>query len=119
MTDMSLSLVTVENTQYERFLQLSQFPKPCHKWYEPMPEEETKKIASFIARTMPVIWPIQHYFKKNSFGIPKTIIRAPKTGDLFVLLKQRCSTRPQFERALKEVLQEIALVGLWRAYFIE
>jgi len=31
----------------------------------------------------------------------------------------RCETRPQYERALKEILQELALVGLWRAHFFE
>jgi len=37
-----------------------------------------------------------------------------------VMLKRyRCQTRPEYERALKEVLQEIALVGLWRARFFE
>lgn len=30
-----------------------------------------------------------------------------------------CETRPQYERALKEILQELALVGLWRARFFE
>jgi predicted nucleotidyltransferase component of viral defense system len=36
-----------------------------------------------------------------------------------MLNRYRCETRPQFERALKEILQEIALVGLWRAHFFE
>jgi predicted nucleotidyltransferase component of viral defense system len=31
----------------------------------------------------------------------------------------KCQTRPEYERALKEILQEIALVGLWRARFFE
>src|SRR5262245_31419672 len=36
-----------------------------------------------------------------------------------MLARYRCETRPQFERALKEILQELALVGLWRAHFFE
>ncbi|MEI8365350.1 MAG: nucleotidyl transferase AbiEii/AbiGii toxin family protein [Parachlamydiaceae bacterium] len=36
-----------------------------------------------------------------------------------MLEKYHCQTRPQFERALKEILQELALVGLWRARFFE
>jgi predicted nucleotidyltransferase component of viral defense system len=36
-----------------------------------------------------------------------------------MLNRYRCETRPQFERALKEILQELALVGLWRAHFFE
>lgn len=31
----------------------------------------------------------------------------------------KCQTRPQYERALKEILQELALIGLWRAHFFE
>lgn len=36
-----------------------------------------------------------------------------------MLTRYTCETRPQFERALKEILQELALVGLWRARFFE
>lgn len=36
-----------------------------------------------------------------------------------MLNRYRCETRPQFERAFKEILQELALVGLWRARFFE
>jgi predicted nucleotidyltransferase component of viral defense system len=36
-----------------------------------------------------------------------------------MLDRYRCETRSQFERALKEILQELALVGLWRARFFE
>ncbi len=36
-----------------------------------------------------------------------------------MLSRYNCETRPQFERALKEILQELALVGLWRAKFFE
>lgn len=36
-----------------------------------------------------------------------------------MLKKYRCETRAQFERALKEILQELTLVGLWRARFFE
>lgn len=36
-----------------------------------------------------------------------------------MLNRYRCETRPQFERALKEILQDLALVGLWRAHFFE
>lgn len=36
-----------------------------------------------------------------------------------MLDRYHCETRSQFERALKEILQEIALVGLWRAHFFE
>ncbi len=34
-----------------------------------------------------------------------------------MLERYQCQTRPQYERALKEILQELALVGLWRARF--
>lgn len=37
----------------------------------------------------------------------------------YMLDRYRCKTRPQYERALKEILQELALVGLWRAHFFE
>ena len=36
-----------------------------------------------------------------------------------MLGRYRCETRMQYERALKEILQEIALLGLWRARFFE
>lgn len=36
-----------------------------------------------------------------------------------MLERYQCQTRPQYERALKEILQELALVGLWRAHFFE
>ena len=36
-----------------------------------------------------------------------------------MLSRYSCETRPQYERALKEILQELALVGLWRAKFFE
>src|SRR5271165_7562310 len=36
-----------------------------------------------------------------------------------MLNRYKCETRPQFERALKEILQELALVGLWRSRFFE
>ena len=36
-----------------------------------------------------------------------------------ILRKYKCETRAQYERALKEILQELALVGLWRARFFE
>lgn len=36
-----------------------------------------------------------------------------------MLKRYTCETRPQFELALKEILQELALVGLWRAKFFE
>jgi predicted nucleotidyltransferase component of viral defense system len=36
-----------------------------------------------------------------------------------MLERYSCQTRPQYERALKEILQELALVGLWRARFFE
>ncbi len=36
-----------------------------------------------------------------------------------MLKRYKCETRPQFELALKEILQELALVGLWRAKFFE
>src|SRR5687768_13788036 len=36
-----------------------------------------------------------------------------------MLKRYHCETRPQFERALKEILQELSLIGLWRAHFFE
>lgn len=36
-----------------------------------------------------------------------------------ILRRYKCETRSQYERALKEILQELALVGLWRAHFFE
>lgn len=36
-----------------------------------------------------------------------------------MLNRYHCETRSQYERALKEILQELALVGLWRAHFFE
>ena len=36
-----------------------------------------------------------------------------------MLKRYRCRTRPEFERAIKEILQELVLVGLWRAHFFE
>ncbi len=36
-----------------------------------------------------------------------------------ILRRYKCETRSQYERALKEILQEFALVGLWRAHFFE
>jgi len=36
-----------------------------------------------------------------------------------MLRRYKCETRSQYERALKEILQELALVGLWRAHFFE
>lgn len=36
-----------------------------------------------------------------------------------ILRKYKCETRAQYERALKEILQELTLVGLWRAHFFE
>lgn len=36
-----------------------------------------------------------------------------------MLARYRCQTRPQYERALKEIMQELALVGLWRGHFFE
>jgi Nucleotidyl transferase AbiEii toxin, Type IV TA system len=36
-----------------------------------------------------------------------------------ILRRYKCETRAQYERALKEILQELALVGLWRAHFFE
>ena len=36
-----------------------------------------------------------------------------------ILRRYQCETRSQYERALKEILQELALVGLWRARFFE
>ncbi len=36
-----------------------------------------------------------------------------------ILRRYKCETRTQYERALKEILQELALVGLWRAHFFE
>lgn len=36
-----------------------------------------------------------------------------------MLKRYQCETRPQFERALKEILQELSLIGLWRAHFFE
>lgn len=36
-----------------------------------------------------------------------------------MLKRYSCLTRPEFERALKEILQELALIGLWRAHFFE
>lgn len=36
-----------------------------------------------------------------------------------ILRRYRCETRAEYERALKEILQELALVGLWRARFFE
>lgn len=36
-----------------------------------------------------------------------------------ILRRYRCETRAQYERALKEILQELALVALWRARFFE
>ncbi len=36
-----------------------------------------------------------------------------------MLDRYNCETRPEFERALKEILQELALVGLWRSKFFE
>ncbi len=36
-----------------------------------------------------------------------------------LLKRYSCETRAQYERALKEILQELALVALWRARFFE
>lgn len=36
-----------------------------------------------------------------------------------ILQRYKCETRAQYERALKEILQELALVGLWRSHFFE
>lgn len=36
-----------------------------------------------------------------------------------MLRRYQCKTRSQYERALKEILQELALVGLWRSRFFE
>lgn len=36
-----------------------------------------------------------------------------------ILRRYKCETRLQYERALKEILQELTLVGLWRAHFFE
>src|SRR6516165_12760038 len=36
-----------------------------------------------------------------------------------LLKRYKCETRAQYERALKEILQELALVGLWRSRFFE
>jgi predicted nucleotidyltransferase component of viral defense system len=36
-----------------------------------------------------------------------------------ILQRYKCETRAQYERALKEILQELTLVGLWRAHFFE
>src|ERR1700674_4330427 len=36
-----------------------------------------------------------------------------------ILRRYKCETRAQYERALKEILQELALLGLWRAKFFE
>lgn len=36
-----------------------------------------------------------------------------------MLKKYSCTNRLQFERAMKEIIQEITLVGLWRAKFFE
>src|SRR5271168_38787 len=36
-----------------------------------------------------------------------------------ILRRYICETRIQYERALREILQELALVGLWRAHFFE
>lgn len=36
-----------------------------------------------------------------------------------ILRRYQCETRAQYERALKEILQELALVALWRTRFFE
>lgn len=36
-----------------------------------------------------------------------------------MLDKYKCETRQDYENALKEIIQEIALLGLWRAKFFE
>lgn len=36
-----------------------------------------------------------------------------------ILRRYKCETRSEYERALKEILQELALVGLWRSSFFE
>ncbi|HEY9756022.1 MAG TPA: nucleotidyl transferase AbiEii/AbiGii toxin family protein [Oculatellaceae cyanobacterium] len=36
-----------------------------------------------------------------------------------MLNKYNCQTRPDYENALKEIIQEIALLGLWRSKFFE
>ena len=36
-----------------------------------------------------------------------------------MLQHYQCNTRAEYDRAMKEILQEIALVGLWRARFFE
>ncbi len=36
-----------------------------------------------------------------------------------MLKHYKCETRMEYERALKEILQEVALVGLWRGHFFE
>lgn len=36
-----------------------------------------------------------------------------------ILRRYKCETRTQYERALKEIIQELALVGLWRSRFFE
>lgn len=36
-----------------------------------------------------------------------------------MLKRYNCQTRPEYERALKEIMQELALVGLWRSHFFE
>ena len=38
---------------------------------------------------------------------------------LQMLEKQKCKTSVDYENALKEIMQEIALLGLWRAKFFE
>lgn len=36
-----------------------------------------------------------------------------------MLKRYNCQTRPEYERALKEILQELSLIGLWRGRFFE
>ena len=38
---------------------------------------------------------------------------------LQMLVKYKCKTSVDYENALKEIMQEIALLGLWRAKFFE
>ena len=38
---------------------------------------------------------------------------------LQMLGKYKCKTSVDYENALKEIMQEIALLGLWRAKFLE
>jgi predicted nucleotidyltransferase component of viral defense system len=37
----------------------------------------------------------------------------------FMLKRYVCKSRKDFENALKEIIQEVALLGLWRAKFFD